>query len=275
MSSKNLVFSILFAGIVPVCANASMVYTPSRPCGAVMGCDGECYPYVRQADFRPSVLWNNDVQQNTRVETSGVRKNAPADWYIGVNAAMNFWSWENEYNSNYGGTDLLFNKDEYSFESVFGGAIAVGTWFASGIRGDIELGMSAEFSDSDDLAEYKLSIPYLMANAYWDFDSGLYLGGGLGVARPKITLDGALFNGGSGEDASVSPKVGFALGYASQIADNTFIDFRYRISLMKGTDVSQTFTWEQTPGSGEQYILQVENDLILENALSVGIRFGF
>ena len=45
---------------------------------------------------------------------------------------------------------------------------------------------------------------------------------------------------------------------------------------MKGADMSRTFLWEQVPGSGaSQYVLQVENDLILENALSVGIRFSF
>lgn len=277
MSSKSLVFSMIFAGFVPVCANASMVYTPSRPCGAVMGCDGGCYPYARPAESRSATLWNNDVAQNARLEQNRTQNSAPADWYIAANAVMNFWSWENEYNSNYNGTALLFNKDEYSFESVFGGALAVGTRFASGVRGDIELGMSAEFSDSDDLAEYKLSIPYLMANAYWDFDSGLYLGGGLGVARPKITLDGALFDGGGADETFISPKVGLALGYATEIADNTFIDFRYRISLMKGADISRSFRWEQVENSGNfgQYVLQVENDLILENALSVGIRFGF
>ena len=274
MSSKNLVFSMIFAGFVPVCANASMVYTPSRSCATVMGCDGGCYPYARQADVRPAALWNNNCQQNIQ---QVAQNSAPADWYVAAHAAMNFWSWENEYNSNYNGTALLFNKDEYSFESVFGGALAIGTRFASGVRGDIELGMSAEFSDSDDLAEYKLSIPYLMANAYWDFDSGLYLGGGLGVARPKITLSGALFDGGGADETFISPKVGLALGYATEIADNTFIDFRYRMSLMKGANISRSFQWEQVEESGDfgQYVLQVENDLILENALSVGIRFGF
>ena len=57
---------------------------------------------------------------------------------------------------------------------------------------------------------------------------------------------------------------------------HVFVDFRYRLSLMKGVDIARVFEWEETAGSGaEQYVLQVENDLILENALSVGIRFSF
>ena len=264
--------------IAPILANATMVYTPSRPCGCVAGCNatynaGSCgcvqNNYANNTEFR-------NFQRVSAQSTQESLDTGPRDWYLAANVAMNFWSWENEYNSNYGGTDLLFNKDEYSFESVFGGALAIGTRFSSGIRGDVELGFSSEFSDSDDLAEYKLSVPYLMANAYWDFESGMYFGGGLGVARPTVNLSGAMFDGGNAEKKSWSPKVGFALGYATAIADNTFIDFKYRISLMKGADMSRTFLWEQVPGSGaSQYVLQVENDLILENALSVGIRFSF
>lgn len=299
---KKVAFYMFFAGFMPVGALASMVYTPSKSCGTGAECGGDCYPYARQADYRPAILQYREwypgtageytnkgetiekiepVMVNARSVSMAKRRTqnlskTSKDWYIGVNAMMNLWSWENEYSSDKPGVWLMADSDEYSFESVFGGSFVVGTYFDSGLRGDIELGMNSEFSDADDFATYKLSIPYLMANVYYDFDSGMYLGGGLGVARPEVTLTGASFVGDGAEENSISPKVGFALGYATEIADNVFVDFRYRLSLMKGVDIARVFEWEETAGSGvEQYVLQVENDLILENALSVGIRFSF
>ena len=168
--------------IAPILANATMVYTPSRPCGCVAGCNAT-YDAGSCGCVQNNYANNTEFRNFQRVSAQSTQKSldtGPRDWYLAANVAMNFWSWENEYNSNYGGTDLLFNKDEYSFESVFGGALAIGTRCSSGVRGDVELGFSSEFSDSDDLAEYKLSVPYLMANAYWDFESGMYFGGGLG-----------------------------------------------------------------------------------------------
>lgn len=300
---RKFIFCMFFAGLTPFGVLASVVYTPSQSCGANVKCSGDCYSYARRADCQPAMMqyreWHPGASGGSvvRSETMVVKelyepvvRSAPMarrtrqtsvntvsrDWYVGINAMMNLWSWENEYGSDKPGVVLLSNSDDYSFEPVFGGALVVGTYFQSGLRGDIELGMSSEFSDADDFATYKLSVPYLMANVYYDFESGMYLGGGLGVARPEVTLSGASFIGGGSKETSISPKVGFGVGYATEIADNVFIDFRYRLSLMKGTDIIRSFEWEATPGSGlGQYVLQVENDLILENALSVGIRFNF
>ena len=48
-------------------------------------------------------------------------------------------------------------------------------------------------SDSADGLTFKMSTPYLMANVYYDFDSGFYLGGGLGLAFTKAKLDWEYF----------------------------------------------------------------------------------
>ncbi len=248
MSFRKIAFMAFFAGFAPIVADAMIAYTPSRPCG--------CYQCSQPQVVEPKTVGGA---------------------YIALNLGMNLLSWENEYKSDYYGSRLEFSKDSYSFESLLGGSVAIGTRFGSEFRGDIEFGMSAKFSDEDDIATYTMSVPYLMVNAYYDFESGFYLGGGIGIAKSKSTLEMRLPYGISNiEGSSVSPKVGIALGYAAQVSDNTWIDFRYRLSGMKGVDISGVFLWDEyDDGDNKEYTLQVEGDLMVENALSVGIRYHF
>lgn len=255
MFGKKIAYAMFFAGFLPVTAFGTMAYTPSRPCSCVSG--------------------NTSCQTSTYVPMKQKKSSESGNWYVGANFMMNMWSWENDYKSDYDGSDLIFSKDTYSFESVTGFSVAVGRRFESGMRGDIELGKSSTFTDADDVAQFSMSMMYLMGNLYYDFGSGFYLGAGVGVAKPTVKVEGSLFGGSGGEDSSVSPKVGAALGYAKQVADNVFIDIRYRLSGLKGTDLSKPFLWDQYTEEFEPYMLQIESGLILENSVSVGLRYSF
>lgn len=253
---KKIAYAMFLTGFVPVTAFGTMAYTPSRPCSCVSN-NSMCYAV-------------NSVsgQQKTQSE--------PGKWYVGANFAMNMLSWENDYKSDYAGSDLLFSKDTYSFESVTGFSGVLGKRFESGMRGDIEFGKTSTFTDEDDVAQFSMSIMYAMANLYYDFSSGFYLGAGVGIAKPTVKIEGSLFGGANGENSKISPKVGAALGYAARVADNVFIDIRYRLSGLKGTDLSQTFLWDQyNDGNYEQYVLQIESGLIFENTVSMGLRYSF
>lgn len=265
MLKKTIACAMFLCGFAPITAFATMAYTPSRPCGCVCG-DVSC---CTQNDYSG----NSQPYNFQRVQKS--QPNEVGDWYVAANFMMNLWSWENDYRSDYTGSDLLFSKDTYSFESVTGFSFAFGKKFESGLRGDIEFGMSSTFTDADDVAQFSMNIMHLTANIYHDFESGIYLGAGIGVAKPTVKIEGLLFGGNSGENSAISPKVGAALGYAKQVADNTFIDVRYRLSVMKGIDLSQPFMWDQYTGEYEQHILQIEAGLILENSVSVGLRYSF
>ena len=254
MFKKTIAYAMFLGGFAPVAANAMMAYTPSRPCPCVTG--ATCATTVYQP-----------VQQKQKTELG--------KWYVGANFVMNLWSWENDYRSDYTGSDLLFSKDTYSFESVTGFSGVVGKKFDSGVRGDIELGKSSTFTDADDVAQFSMDVMYAMANIYYDFGSGFYLGAGAGAAKITAKIEGLLFGGAVGENSAISPKIGASVGFAKQIADNMFIDFRYRLSAMKGTDLSQPFLWDQYTGEYDSHVLQIESGLLIENALSAGLRYHF
>jgi len=255
MFVKKVAYAMFFAGFLPVTAFGTMAYTPSRPCGCMQ----------RSAP----------CQTSTYVPVQQKKSSEPGEWYVGANFMMNMLSWENDYKSDYDGSDLMFSKDTYSFESVTGFSVVLGRRFESGIRGDIEFGKTSTFTDEDDVAQFSMDMMYVMGNLYYDFGSGVYLGAGVGAAKPTVKIEGALFGGAGGENSSISPKVGAAIGYAAQIADSVFVDFRYRLSGLKGTDLSKSFLWDQYTGEFEPYILQIESGLILENSVSLGLRYSF
>ena len=96
-------------------------------------------------------------------------------WYIGGRLDLNLLNWENEYSSNDPMIDAEFDKDEYSFEPVIGGNIFVGRTFDYFWRAEVEAGLIGQFDDSDDGFDFKLTVPYVMANGYYDFANGFYL----------------------------------------------------------------------------------------------------
>ena len=261
MLNSKFLCGVMLAGIMPGAALASIAYTPTRPCACLSCCAAQ-----------PSYVQPNNNVQYATPRSSG---NMEYEWYLSANVAMNLWSWGTEYESDYSGTNISFDNDDYSFESVFGGSVAIGKLFESGMRADVELGLSSEFSDSDEIAEYSLSAPYVMANVYYDFDSGVFLGAGLGITRPEVKLDGSLFGNKEYSKTGLSIKVGATVGYSAHVADNAYVDFKYRLSGFRGPDLTNAFLWDQYVGTDEVYSLNVKTGIVFENALSVGVRFYF
>ncbi len=199
-------------------------------------------------------------------------------WYIAGRAEMNFLNWKNKYSSDYPGTDADFSSDSYSFEPVFGASLSAGRHFGYFWRGEVEAGYITQFSDSDNGFDFKLSVPYLMANAYYDFTNGLYVGGGLGLAAPTTKLDWENFVSGDGTKTSVSPMAGLMVGFTQELDDNLVLDVRYRLAGLNGTTHTRRFEYVSTePGHAGTFTASFENKigLILDNSISVGIRYEF
>ncbi len=292
---NNRIAYAVFLSILPMTALGSMAYVPSRPCDCVLGCDytadtapngygANGWNYYRGApgyhDFQRVQPVNEDTEQ-TQDQPLNQAEKTDNSWqdvgmYVAANLGANMWSWKNTYESNYAGVDLSQSQDKYSFENVWGASLALGMGFDENLRGDIELGITSKFEDSDDIAEYTLQSQYIMANVYRDFESGFYLGVGLGAAKVTAGLGGALFDSKKQEESITSIKVGLSAGYATKIADNMFVDFRYRLSGLKSAEISNSsFLWDDVEGDYVSYSLRIKSDLLVENALSVGLRFYF
>ena len=141
--------------------------------------------------FLPAMAFGQMVYMESN---SSRCKSGECDWYVGGNISMNAMSWENKYKTIFSGTNSAYDSDKYSLETVFGGSVVVGKYFDPNIRGDIEIGLSSKFSDSDDIAKYSLSSSYIMVNGYYDFDFGLYVGGGIGIVRSVVELTSGVFD---------------------------------------------------------------------------------
>ena len=187
-------------------------------------------------------------------------------WYVGGHVALNLMNWENEYSTS---DPLVPNagSDKFSFETVFGGDLFVGKTIKYFWRAEVEAGLLGQFEDKDNLFSFQMTIPYLMANGYYDFTNGLYVGAGLGIAMPTTELDGTVFVGGDRKEQTLSPMMGIMLGYAHELDYNLTLDVRYRLAGLMGTD------HERIDTAG--YAFKNEIGLILDNSISVGIRYNF
>ena len=192
-------------------------------------------------------------------------------WYVGGHVALNLMSWENEYDTAAPNNADLTN-DEYLFESVFGGDLCVGKTFKYFWRAELEAGLLGQFEDEGVGTTFKMTIPYLMANGYYDFANGLYVGAGLGVAVPKTELQGVFFNGGDNSKRSVSPMLGVMLGYTYELDYNLTLDIRYRLAGLMGNEIERTFKYKV---DNNTYDISSDTGLILDNSLSIGIRYNF
>lgn len=192
-------------------------------------------------------------------------------WYVGGHVALNLMNWENEYSTNAPDANELSN-DKYSFEPVFGGDIFVGKTFKYFWRGEVEAGLLGQFEDEGMGTTFKMTIPYLMANGYYDFVNGLYVGAGLGVALPKTELQGAFFNGGDNSKRGVSPMMGIMVGYTHELDYNLTLDIRYRLAGLMGNELTRTFVSDV---DYKTYDISSDTGLILDNSVSVGIRYDF
>ena len=199
---------------------------------------------------------------------------AKTGWYIGGRAELGFWNWENKYSVD---SDLAaneaFNSDKYSFEPAFGGSVFGGKRFAYFWRAELEAGYLGYFEDKDAAAEFTMQIPYVMLNGYYDFTNGLYLGAGVGVAMPITTIDVVYADGSDRTEYGVAPMAGVMLGYSYELDYNLVLDIRYRLAGMTGVD-QRINNLQFTDGSGMTWF-QNDIDFILDNSISIGIRYEF
>lgn len=198
---------------------------------------------------------------------------AKSGWYIGGRAELSFLNWENEYKLD--GVD--FGKDEYSFESVFGGSFFVGHTFDYFWRAEVEAGLIGQFDDADEGFEFKMTVPYVLANGYYDFTNGLYVGAGLGIALPKTELTNDAFVSGDASERAVTPMGAVMLGWTYKLDYNLTLDLRYRLAAFGGVDQSRTFVDGAGNGSADYSNMKLSNEigLIFDNSISMGVRYEF
>lgn len=193
---------------------------------------------------------------------------AKTGWYAGARAELGFWNWKNKYSVDKGlNAPAEYSSDKYSFEPVFGGSVFGGRHIKYFWRAELEAGYLGYFEDKDASSEFTMQIPYLMVNGYYDFTNGLYLGAGAGVAMPITTVDTIYSDGTDRREYGVAPIVGVMLGYSHKLDDNMVVDLRYRLAGMTGTD--------QTIGLSEGHKFSNDIDFILDNSISIGLRYEF
>ena len=185
-------------------------------------------------------------------------------WYAGARAELSFLNWKYKFEREGNPAD----SDKHSFEPVFGGSLAFGKKIQYFWRAELEAGFLGYHSQDDEGAKLKLSLPYAMLNGYYDFTNGLYLGAGVGVSVPVATSSVYQGNNVANEDTytTVSPMAGLMLGFSHKLDDNIVLDLRYRLSGMMG------FTQDQMV-SGDK--LEIKTDFILDNSISIGLRYEF
>ena len=219
---------------------------------------------------RPSYLTRN--KNGSYDVTYSYTDKAKSGWYGAVRAELNFLNWKNKYSTTGDPADLGSDHDDYSFEPVFGVNISFGKHINYFWRGEIEAGYVTKFIDKDSGAEFSLSLPYVMANGYYDFTNGLYLGAGLGVAFPITAIDAAYFiDSGNRQHIGVSPMGSIMAGFSHKLDDNLVLDLRYRLAGTSGSTQERKYL----DGSSIKQTFQNKIGLILDNAISVGVRYEF
>lgn len=196
-------------------------------------------------------------------------------WYIGGRASLSLMNWENEYSTSpeIGVGD---NTEDFS-EILFGGNVFVGHTFKHFWRAELEGGLIGQFDDKDGGYEFQLTVPYLLANGYYDFANGMYVGAGLGIAVPKTELDDAEFKSGGRSEQNVSPMGALMIGYTHKLDYNLVLDLRYRLAAFGGTEQERSFVDGASVGGTDLTGVKFKNDigLILDNSVSLGIRYEF
>lgn len=195
---------------------------------------------------------------------------AKTGFYVGGRLGVGFLNIKNKYSSNYSDVNASFDNDSYSFEPVLDGSIYGGYRIKYFWRAELEAGYLGQFSDKDNGFEYAFSAPYLLANGYYDFTNGLYVGAGVGMAFPMTKLDGAIFESGDREKTSVSPMAGIMLGWSHQLDYNMVLDVRYRLAGLAGHTQQRSFMY-----NGIMYSFENKNSMILDNSISFGLRYEF
>lgn len=189
-------------------------------------------------------------------------------WYIGGNAGLALWNWKNKYALD---ADLNansdFGSDSYSMESVFTGGVQFGRRIKYFWRAEIEAGWRGQFTDKDPDAEFTMNIPYTMINGYYDFNNGLYLGAGAGVAFPTTTWDGRFFDGDKRSKSSAAAIAGLYLGWSHKLDNHLVLDLRYRLSGMTGFKHRVDLT--------DNHWFENKIDSLMDNSFTLGVRYEF
>lgn len=196
--------------------------------------------------------------------------------YVGARVGVNMLTWKNKYKAEPAIIDPESDHDDYVFEPVFGGGIFAGHRFDPSWRGDVEFGYMTEFTDTDAGISFHLSTPYLMANAYYDFVGGFYLGGGVGFAFPKVTMDWEYFVSNSSSETKLSFIGGLMAGFGHRLSDRVVLDIRYRIAGFYGPTLTRGVIPAYQVNTGVQLdSLETKTGFILDNSLSMGLRYEF
>lgn len=204
--------------------------------------------------------------------TYDYKDKAKTGWYLTGRAELSMLNFENKYSSSDGfDADESNNKDKYSFERVFGGSLAAGKKIQYFWRAELEGGYLGYFEDEDEVAKFSISMPYLMASGYYDFTNGLYVGAGIGATLAQYKISGDYFNGYDKEKTTFSPMAGLMVGWTHTLDDNLVLDLRYRLAGMTGAEIKMNF--QDTDDN--TYWFKTKTGMILDNSLSLGIRYEF
>ena len=223
---------------------------------------------------RPSYLTRNG--NGSYDVTYSYTDKAKSGWYGVLRADMNFLNWENKYSTDIPGLKDA-GSDKYSFQPVFGVDVAFGKKINYFWRAEVEAGYITKYSDKDEGYEVALSTPYIMANGYYDFTNGLYLGAGLGVAMPRTEFVDDAFKSGNNPKTSFSPMAGLMAGFTHTLDDNLVLDLRYRIAGFMGHEQEREWVAGTMIGSIDVGGNHLKNkiDFVLDNSISLGIRYEF
>ncbi len=194
---------------------------------------------------------------------------AKSGWYVGGHVGLSLLNFTNDY--DYNNPAEANNSDDYSFEPVFSGSVAGGFRFNYFWRAELELGYIGQFNDNGEGVDFKLSAPYALANLYYDFNNGIYVGAGAGIAALTTEWDAWNFVGGERKEVSVSPMVGLMLGYSYELDHNLVLDLRYRIAGILGHEHERDNRYLD----GSVYKFSADTGVILENSFSIGVRYEF
>lgn len=189
-------------------------------------------------------------------------------WYLGGRLDMNLLSWSNENKTN-GPNPHMLGDDSFT-EVLFGGNVFVGHTFEYFWRAELEAGVISEFEEEDSGTSFKMTVPYLMANGYYDFANDFYVGAGLGIAMPKVRLQGVHFVGGDSSQRGVSPMLGIMGGWSYHLDYNLLLDLRYRLGMFWGPKIEREFKRD-----ANVYDISADVGMVWDNSISVGLRYEF
>lgn len=209
--------------------------------------------------------------------TYDYKDKAKTGWYISGRAEASFLNWKNKYSAP---AEYELSKDyteeSFSFEPVFGGSLAVGKRFNYFWRAELEGGYIGYFNDADEGYDFSISIPYLTANIYYDFNSGLYLGAGAGATMVTTHMDADIFSDtGNSKENAFGGMGALMLGYSKKLDDNLVLDVRYRFAGILANSEHTRHVSGVRDGEEVEFDLTNKINFIMDNSISIGIRYEF